>query len=1153
MEQLPFPLDPVDLDEAEGAGTGALAGPPRGFAPEIVRAFGAEPTAEQWRAISMPLEPYVIVAGAGSGKTSVIAARIVYLALAALGRVEADHPGVLPGNVLCLTFTNKATEHLQLRIRRALASLELPEGDEPTIANYHGFAGQLLERHGLLAGIESGQRVLTPAQRAEVCARVLDEMAFEHSTATWQPTLIDHILSLADQMANHRVTVEEVIAFNEARIAELRELQRVEKVLQAAEQRLELAQAVRRFEARKRDLGVIDFGDQITLALRLVERHPEVATQYRERYQAVVLDEYQDTNVAQAALIAGVFGDGFPIAAVGDPDQNIYAWRGASLYNLLSFPERFPRRDGSPATKLPLFTNFRSGARILAGADHILTNVPEAQRADPGKVLRPWAENGEGVVEVIRHADEWAEASWIAARIAELHQADPVANGWSSFAVLCRKSRLFGTLQLALAESNIPVEIVGLAGLLKLPPVVEVLAYARAVADPFASVSLARILLGPRYRVGFKDLARVAAWAKDRNYELRERGRDFRGEDEDEVPPFLFAEALEHLDEVGYLSEEGRARLEEFRSELASLRAEARRPVSEFLPEVVRRIGLAAEIDAQPERSTVQATRRNLAAFLDQVQAFSPLEGELTLRAFLDYVELVEATEATEWSPVQPSDEDSVKVMTIHQAKGLEFDTVFVPGLARGILPDPRVQQNPAEKGWSLDFDLRGDRDILPAFDRNLRQFWLALRDQALVEERRTCYVALTRARKRLFVTGAHWYGDEVASPKAASPFLEELAAWGQETGAAAVDRGPEVGEENPLVGFRQRFVRDWPGPARPTDGDALFPEGWRRASLAAARDPSFLASLAERLDQKDRAELERASHETRTLAQHLMARAREPTTPPWMPPTISVGGVIDYARCPKRFYWTVIRPLPRFSGPAARLGTQIHAWIERRSSGQTSLLELDEAPDLTAEELAGTPGKIERLQRTFLRSRYAGVVPLYAERPFLLHLDGFVVSGRIDAVYGEPDGPWRVVDYKTGRKPEADDELSGLQLDLYALACTEVWNKRPQDLTLTYLYLDDGDEVSRPAGDSQATRARVLRALRGIAGGAFDPTPGVQCRWCDFLSFCEAGRAHVDELEASSRDDQTSGRGGGGTGLSSSGRVARAEPGVVSEPPSPP
>ncbi|HEX2267132.1 MAG TPA: ATP-dependent DNA helicase, partial [Actinomycetota bacterium] len=641
--------------------------------------------------------------------------------------------------------------------------------------------------------------------------------------------------------------------------------------------------------------------------------------------------------------------------------------------------------------------------------------------------------------------------------------------------------------------------------LVKVPEVVEVLAYARAVADPKASVSLARILLGPRYRVGFKDLARVAAWAKDKNYALR-------GEDRDEPAPFLFAEALEHLGEVSGPSDEGRQRLEEFRTELAALRKEAGRPVGEFLAEIIRRIGLLAELDASLDPQVSLATKRNLAAFLDEVHAFSPLEGELTLRAFLDYVQAVEEADRPEWSPVQPSAEDSVKVMTVHQAKGLEFDNVFVPGLAKDLLPDMTVQQNPAERGYSLDFDLRGDAAILPQMDdfkKNLTAFWRALRDQEVIEERRTCYVALTRARKRLFPTAAHWYGEGLR-PKDPSAFFDELADWAEESGLAAFDRGPEVSDENPLVGYRERFVRDWPGPALRDQPDAVFRAGWRRTALDVASNRSVLDNLVQAMPPEQRSEYETEAKQNTLLGEHLVEREREPPAGREPPSTVSVAGVIEYARCPKRFYWSAVRPLPRFSGPAARLGTQLHAWIERKSSGQTSLLELDEAPDLTAEELAGSPGKLERLQKVFNDSRFATAPPLYAERPFLLYLERFVVNGRIDAIYGHPDGPWEVVDYKTGTPPSADDVLAGLQLDLYALACTEVWGKKPEDVRLTYFYLSTGEEVTRQAGDPAETRGRVVNVLRGMADGEFGPTPGPQCHWCDFLSFCDAGKAFV-------------------------------------------
>jgi len=220
-------------------------------------------------------------------------------------------------------------------------------------------------------------------------------------------------------------------------------------------------------------------------------------------------------------------------------------------------------------------------------------------------------------------------------------------------------------------------------------------------------------------------------------------------------------------------------------------------------------------------------------------------------------------------------------------------------------------------------------------------------------------------------------------------------------------------------------------------------------------------------------------------------------------PQTLGVSGVIDYSRCPKRFYWSTVRPLPRFSGPAAKIGTDIHKWIERRASGQGRLLEVSDAPDLTQEELAGDPGRMERLRQAFLESRFANEIPLYAERAFLLRLDGFGVAGRIDAIYGEADGPWEVVDWKTG-SASADP----MQLELYGLACIEIWRKRPDQLSLTYSYLGRGETETIAMRDPDEVRERVVASLRRIEAGEFEPTPGPWCRHCDFRSFCDAGLA---------------------------------------------
>ncbi len=299
----------------------------------------------------------------------------------------------------------------------------------------------------------------------------------------------------------------------------------------------------------------------------------------------------------------------------------------------------------------------------------------------------------------------------MADRIVALHDAGAA---WSDCAVLCRTSRLFLSLQQAFVEREVPAEILGLAGLLKMPEVVEVLAYARATLDPLASVALGRILLGPRYRVGFKDLALVASLAKTKSYALREedeadgrrrsvpvhrgprasrRGRgSLRGRTG--APGGVPAGA----DGAPRRGAHDRSASSSARSSDGRASSPSSTPISTWRRR--RRPG------ATWRRSSTRCTRSR------------PSQGELTLRAFLDYVDAVENLDKQEWSPVQPSEEDSVKVMTIHVAKGLEFDHVFVPGLAKGLLPNTTIQHNPAERGKSMDFELRGDASLPAALRR---------------------------------------------------------------------------------------------------------------------------------------------------------------------------------------------------------------------------------------------------------------------------------------------------------------------------------------------------------------------------------------------------------------------------------------------------
>jgi DNA helicase II / ATP-dependent DNA helicase PcrA len=1081
--------------------------------PVVEALKGQLPTIQQWQAISSPLESCVVMAGAGSGKTAVIAARVVYLVLVRQGLVKAEHAGALPSEILCLTFTNKAAEELSRRVRAATEGLGLPEGEEPTVLTYHAFAAGLVEDYGLRMGVEPGRMLLSDAHKWQLAASLLSEREFEHLEVRTVGHIVKSLLALSDQCANHLVSPEEVARHSQS-LAERGEVKSAadRDMLMTALRRVELADLVRAYGERKAELGVLDYGDQISQAHRLVGEFPEVAEEFRARFPVVLLDEYQDTNVAQARLLQSLCGHDHSVFAVGDPDQNIYAWRGASLHNILRFVDDFGSED---RPSLPLFVNFRSGSRILSVADEVIAGVPPERRAAE-KELRPHPSRGDGRVQAFVAADAFSEARQMAGMIKkEAAERDPGPDGelsWQDFAILCRKKRLFGPLVEVLREEGIPVEVVDLGGLLQVPEVVEVVAWLKLLDDPARNVSLTRILQGPRWRIGYRDLAALARWSSEHTKSL---STDLGIEDR--APgdvAFALFESLEHLDDedMSGLSEDARERLKEFREVFAGLRELARGPLGDLVAEIMDRSGLLRELEASSDLGAVGA-RRNLLNLVQHMSSFSPVEGEATLSTLVTYLDASDEAEDAELEPVQLSDANTVKLLTIHKAKGLEWPVVFVPGLAEhkrwsssSIFPDVSRQPNPVTQPLTLPFELRGDADVLPRYESDIKKFRAALKERGLEEERRLCYVALTRARDLVVASCAHWYR-ELAEPYVPGTFYKEIA----QHEATEVLFEEEPPEENPLIEVRRERASTWPLPGRRDDIDELFPRGWHEAAADAVRDPSSLKERIRDLPAAEVGEFDRLSavHAERAALIEDRVEAQPPLS---LPSTLSVSSVLSYLRCPKLFFWSHVRPLPRRPSEAARLGTEVHRWIELQERGQGTLIDVDELPDLSTEERLGEPGKASVLKDAFRASRFADQVPLFTERPFLLYLDGIVVGGRIDAIFGTHDGPWEVVDYKTGRIPAEDDVLAGMQLDLYALACAEVWGKRPEELTLTYFYLSEGTEITRPAGDLETTRKRLMASLSEMAQGVFDPSPGDQCRWCDFLTFCDAGRDYVTQ-----------------------------------------
>ncbi|MFI7403091.1 ATP-dependent helicase [Streptomyces sp. NPDC049541] len=797
--------------------------PPRITDPDQLKELLGIPfTPEQTACIIAPPAPQVIVAGAGSGKTTVMAARVVWL----VGTGQ-----VAPEQVLGLTFTNKAAGELAERVRKALVKAGVTDPDvidpdhppgEPVISTYHAFAGRLLTDHGLRIGLEPTARLLADATRYQLAARVLREAPGPYPALTRSfADLVSDLLALDAELAEHLVRPEELRAYDTGLLRTLEGAKLtnadLRKVPEAAAARRELADVVVRYRAAKRERDLLDFGDQIALSAQLA-RIPEVGRILRDEFRVVLLDEYQDTSVAQRILLAGLFGDGtgHPVTAVGDPCQAIYGWRGASVANLDDFPEHFAHPGGHPATRQALSENRRSGGRLLDLANGLAEPLRAMHAGVQALRPAPGAER-DGIVRCALLPTHAEEIDWLADSIAHLVDTGKAPG---EIAVLCRTATDFAEIQGALVARDVPVEVVGLSGLLHLPEIADLIAVCEVLQDPGANASLVRLLTGPRWRIGPRDLALLGRRARllvaharvgDENDPDRRLAEAVEGVDPFEVTSL--ADALDTFLEMPLdaekeddglpFSPDARVRFARLAAELRDLRRSLADPLMDVLHRVLAVTGLEVELSASPHALAARR-RETLSNFLDIAASFAAGDGEATLLAFLGFLRTAAQYEKG-LDNALPGGENTVKVLTAHKSKGLEWDVVAVPGLVTGTFPSTQGREKWTAQGKVLPHELRGDADTLPDVDtwdsRGLKAFQEAMKEHQHTEELRLGYVTFTRPRSLLLGSG-HWWGPTQKKPRGPSDFLQalhdhcaagygEIEAWADE---------PAEGEENPAL-----------------------------------------------------------------------------------------------------------------------------------------------------------------------------------------------------------------------------------------------------------------------------------------------------------------------------------------------------------------
>ena len=1057
------------------------------------------PTDEQIAVIEAPLAPALVVAGAGSGKTETMAARVVWLV--ANGIVRRDE-------VLGLTFTRKAAGELAERIQKRLARLAeferrgllpaLPafagEGrldvfgelersgadgarataerhrlldalaqtvgavqhdsvddtllHRPSVATYNSFADQIVREHALRIGRDAEAAVLSESAAWLLMRRVVfasDDPRLEERGEAVR-TIVDAALRIARDGVDNLVDFDALAAFPE-RFRAVRELPSTNRrttvyadVSDAAD-RVDalalLADLAREYAAEKLRLGVIDFSDQVAGALEVVASHRAVADELRERYRVVLLDEYQDTSVVQTDLLATLFA-GTGVMAVGDPHQAIYGWRGASAGNLGGFSSAFA--PGAACAQYSLLTSWRNSAAVLTAANAVLAPLAASASVAVGE-LQPRPGAPAGMVELGFDGDLDTEADRVADWFARVRAERADGGRSTTGAILFRSKKHMVRFGDALGRRGIPHRILGLGGLLSTPEVVDVVCALRVISDPSAGSALIRLLSGPRWAIGLPDLRELAALSRRLARhdaalqplapEVVERIRGSAGDDDGSLVDaldFVLRQKPDHGWLAGF-TPEARERLRDAASVFAGLRQASGMPIPELVRLIELELRLDIELAANESRGPARIASAQLRAFVDEVHAFLAADetGSLSsLLAWLDHAEQLD-----EFAPrTEPPEDDVVQLLTIHGSKGLEWDAVAVVRLVKDELPSaPRDT-----KAWLgfgvLPYAFRGDSAWLPALgwqsaetQQDLKEaietFVEANRARQLEEDRRLAYVAVTRARDHLLLTGATWSGTK--RPRTRSTFFAEIAE------ALGVPLSDDEPGDDPYQG--ERRVLQWP----------IDPLGARRAAVAGAAGTVEAALGAPRAEIDAQAALLLAEREAR--------RARPVHT---APTRIAASRYKEYVADLEGTLAGIARPMPERPFRQTRLGTLFHAWVEQRSGRAGLGGSLDDALWETDEDLPGTEASVEdaaaltALRERFLASEWAALQPIEVETEIdftTIGPDGLphIVICKLDAVYRRDDrgGRIEIVDWKTGvapRTPAEKDERM-LQLELYRQA----------------------------------------------------------------------------------------------------------------------
>ncbi len=946
--------------------------------------------------------PLLIVAGAGTGKTTVLINRLAYLIMEKKVSTE---------NILLITFTEKAATELEER-----ADQILPYGYvDLWIHTFHGFAERLLREHALDIGLPADFKLMSSTEQWILVKKNLNAFKLDYYRPLGNPTkFISELLRHFSRLKDENVSPEEYLAY----VKRLEKIDSNEVIDEIELKRLkELANAYVIYNNLLLQESALDFGDLIVYCLKLLKERPKILEFYRQQFKYLMVDEFQDTNWAQYELIKLLAAPKNNLVVVGDDDQSVYKFRGASISNILQFKDDFKQ-----AKEVVLTENYRSRQEILDYAYRFIQNnnpnrLEEKLKIDKSLKSMIASNPDETAVRFLQFQRQEEELSFVAEEISSRY-----VDSWKDFAILVRANDTADIFVKELNRRGIPNQFVSLRGLYYKPLIIDCLSYLKLLDNYHESTALFRVLSMDIFRVCQSDLITINKFAHKKVYSLFEA----LGSSSD--IPGLAEASRENIGKLLSLLNE--------HSELA-----ANKKPSRVFVQFVYDSGLLKDLDHDRDQESFSYLNQ----IYRKIKTFEENLPDARLKDFLEILELELAAGETGSLKLDFADDDSVKIMTVHAAKGLEFKNVFIVNAVDKKFPTIS----------------RSEKISVP--DALVKEKAVISKDAHTEEERRLFYVALTRAKENLFITGAKDYGG--VREKKPSRFISEMNL--------------PVTEVNFDDSFSKKLelLRDLEVLGKPEDITSeplVLPEQFSFSQLAAFSSCPLQYKFA------------------------FILKIPAPEDKP----------SLIFGRVMHSVLFDFLSPLT--SGKLAMqnslFGAESPALLTEKRLMEIFKERWQSDGYNTKEEREAYLIKGEVALRSFWKywQELGGREILFLEKRFCFKIAGEIMKGAIDRVDILADGRLEIVDYKTGNPKEKLDYEARRQLILYQLFLEEFLGK-PVAL-LSYYYLENGSIMSFEATDKEKEKLRreIEEEIEAIKKGKFPSRPSEMCKFCDFKGICE-------------------------------------------------